>query len=184
MRLWIAEKPSVARAIANALGITSRDANCITCSNNNTVTWCFGHMLELESPDYYLSDDVPEKKNGNGKLWRMQDLPIVPAVWKHVVKKEAAAQLKMIKKLLSSADEVVNCGDPDREGQLLVVGSSYDKVLRSIFVAQLYSRCGVIYENQFAVVERLLCHFLSWQRFQLLFQFLNNVVDNFLRSSD
>ncbi len=120
MRLWIAEKPSVARAIANALGITSRDANCITCSNNNTVTWCFGHMLELESPDYYLSDDVPEKKNGNGKLWRMQDLPIVPAVWKHVVKKEAAAQLKMIKKLLSSADEVVNCGDPDREGQLLV----------------------------------------------------------------
>lgn len=120
MRLWIAEKPSVARAIANALGIIKRDANCITCSNNNTVTWCFGHMLELETPDYYLSDDVPDKQNGNGKVWRMQDLPIVPTVWKHVVKKEAAAQLKMIKKLLSSADEVVNCGDPDREGQLLV----------------------------------------------------------------
>lgn len=61
MRLFIAEKPSVARAISELLGVTSKGDGFIQCGNN-TVTWCFGHMLEFASPDEYTPDDVPKTK--------------------------------------------------------------------------------------------------------------------------
>lgn len=72
-------------------------------------------------PDAYTPDDVPVTKKG-GKIWRMQDLPIFPSVWKLNVKPDRGvkAQLKTIKLLLGKCDSIVNCGDPDREGQLLV----------------------------------------------------------------
>lgn len=119
MRLYIAEKPSVARVIADELGIQSKDKNSITCNNNAIVTWCFGHMLEQAEPDEYTSDDVPKNAKGK-KIWRMEDLPIFPEKWVLHQKKDCKEQLKVIKELLSQCDEVVNCGDPDREGQLLI----------------------------------------------------------------
>lgn len=73
--LFIAEKPSVARAIAEQLGIVKKSDGYITCKDN-TVTWCFGHLLELAEPDEYLPDDLPVS-NGH-KIWRWEDLPIVP----------------------------------------------------------------------------------------------------------
>lgn len=121
MQLWIAEKPSVAKAICAELGIVKKGAGFNECKGGNTVTWCFGHLLEQAGPDAYTPDDVPVTKKG-GKIWRMQDLPIFPSVWKLNVKpdKGVKAQLRTIKLLLSQADSIVNCGDPDREGQLLV----------------------------------------------------------------
>ena len=122
MRLFIAEKPSVARVIAQELGITSRQDGYIECKNNNTVTWCFGHLLEQAEPDYYIAlKDPNAPKNDKGAIkWRWQDLPIIPTSWHKEVKSDAKKQFKIIKSLLAKANEVVNAGDPDREGQLLV----------------------------------------------------------------
>jgi len=99
MRLFIAEKPSVARAIADELGVFKREKSYITCQNDNIVTWCFGHMLELAMPDEYLPDDIPLTKKGT-KKWREQDLPIIPNSWQIKPKKEASAQLNAIGILL------------------------------------------------------------------------------------
>ena len=110
MRLFIAEKPNLGKAIANGLGNGHKDNGCIRCGND-VVTWCFGHMLEPAYPQDYK----PEYAH-----WRREHLPIIPASWKYTVKRSAAAQLKLIGKLLGEAASVVNAGDPDREGQLLV----------------------------------------------------------------
>ena len=110
MRLFIAEKPNLAKAIANGLGNGRTENGCIRCGDD-TVTWCFGHMLELAWPQKYK----PEYAQ-----WRREHLPIIPSEWKYKVKKDSAKQLAVIGSLLREADSVVNAGDPDREGQLLV----------------------------------------------------------------
>ena len=110
MRLFIAEKPNLAKAIANGLGNGRTDSGCIRCGHD-VVTWCFGHMLELAWPQDYK----PEYSQ-----WRREHLPIIPDQWQYKVRKDAAKQLAIIGSLLREADSVVNAGDPDREGQLLV----------------------------------------------------------------
>lgn len=118
MRLFIAEKPSVAKAIAGELGATGKGDGYIECGTD-TVTWCFGHMLEQAEPDEYTPDDVPRNSNGN-KIWRIEELPIIPETWILRPKDDAKKQLAVIGKLIKEAAEIVNAGDPDREGQLLV----------------------------------------------------------------
>ena len=120
MRLFIAEKPSLGKAIAAQLpGQKKACRTHIECGNGVTVTWAFGHLFEQADPDAYLPDTVPT--NGKGKKrWRLEDLPIIPQEWQKVPKAEAREQLSAIRKLLKEASEVVNAGDPDREGQLLV----------------------------------------------------------------
>lgn len=109
-RLFIAEKPSLARAIAEGLGGGSKQNGCIVCKSD-IVTWCFGHLLEQCDPDDY----DPAYKH-----WKRETLPIVPKVWRLKPRADAAAQLGVIRNLLKDATCVVNAGDPDREGQLLV----------------------------------------------------------------
>ncbi len=113
MRLFVVEKPSVARAIAEAIGtINTKHDGYIECENNTVVTWCFGHMYTLAEPNEYLQSEK--------KFWDLDDLPIVPKVWQINPRKECKEQLQVIATLLNQATEVVNAGDPDREGQLLV----------------------------------------------------------------
>ncbi|BCM78171.1 DNA topoisomerase III [Aeromonas caviae] len=118
MRLFIAEKPSVAKAIASELGQTGKGDGWIQCGSDK-ITWCFGHMLELAEPDEYTPDDVPRNDKGK-KIWRVEELPIVPSEWILQPKDDAKAQLNTIGRLLKEATVIVNAGDPDREGQLLV----------------------------------------------------------------
>lgn len=120
MRLFIAEKPSVARAIAQALGtLDTKKKGQIICENDTVVTWCFGHMYHLAEPDSYTGD-VPVSAKTGKKLWRREELPIIPTVWMLEATDSCKEQLKVIKDLLKQAETVVNAGDPDREGQLLV----------------------------------------------------------------
>ena len=119
MRLFIAEKPSLGRAIAAGLG-SGKEKDGAIYLGSDIVTWCFGHILEQCSPE-----DYDEKY----KRWRIEDLPILPQVWKNKVKPDAKKQYLLIKKLVHEADEIVNAGDPDREGQLLV-----DEVLADLGV--------------------------------------------------
>ena len=118
MRLFIAEKPSLAKAIAAELGVTSKGNGFIECGND-TVTWCFGHMFEFAEPDAYTPADVPLSSSGS-KVWRTDELPIIPEDWILTPKEDAEKQLAVIGRLIKKSSEIVNAGDPDREGQLLV----------------------------------------------------------------
>ncbi|WP_028389296.1 DNA topoisomerase 3 [Legionella fairfieldensis] len=119
MRLFIAEKPSVAKAIAEELGITSKGEGYIE-SHSDKITWCFGHMLEQAEPDFYTDENIPRNPNNGKKRWRVEDLPIIPQNWIVHPKKDSEKQLQLIGQLLKEAELIVNAGDSDREGQLLI----------------------------------------------------------------
>lgn len=137
--LYIAEKPSLGRAIAEGLGIVRRENGFFVCRNGATVTWCFGHLFEQAEPDAYLPDDIPTTKRGK-KMWRLRDLPVIPTEWKTLVRKQKGVkgQLSVIGKLIRSSAVIVNAGDPDREGQLLV-----DEVLEHFRVRKPVKRFWV-----------------------------------------
>ncbi|WP_373191029.1 toprim domain-containing protein, partial [Halomonas sp.] len=73
MRLIIAEKPSLARAIAEALPGSLRKQEGALAVGETTVTWCLGHLLEQAPPDAY---------DPALKQWRLDQLPILPSRWK------------------------------------------------------------------------------------------------------
>lgn len=120
MKLYIAEKPSVGRAIAEILGVKAKNNGYIECVNDYVVTWCFGHMYHLCEPDHYTPDSVPVSEKTQKKLWRFDELPIFPKCWDMEATETCKEQIKTIKNLLKGANEVINAGDPDREGQLLI----------------------------------------------------------------
>lgn len=112
MILYIAEKPSLGRAIAAVLAKPQhKEAGCIRLANGDVVSWCIGHLLQQAEPEDY---------NPDYKRWQMAPLPIVPDKWLLKVRKSAEQQLNVLKRLLRQADQIVHAGDPDREGQLLV----------------------------------------------------------------
>ncbi|MGC6376263.1 DNA topoisomerase III [Bisgaard Taxon 45] len=112
MRLFIAEKPSLARAIADVLPKPhQRGEGFIKCGNDDYVTWCVGHLLEQAEPDAY---------DPKFKQWRLEHLPIIPEKWQLIPRKAVHKQLNIVEKLIHQADILINAGDPDREGQLLV----------------------------------------------------------------
>lgn len=112
-RLFIAEKPSLAFAIAEEIGIKGKESGCYVCKDDSAVTWEFGHMLE---------QFLPEEYDPALKVWSPRTLPITPDVWKMKPKEQDGVkkQIKIIKDLSSKSASIINAGDPDREGQLLV----------------------------------------------------------------
>ncbi|MDN3485293.1 DNA topoisomerase III [Pseudoalteromonas sp. APC 3224] len=112
MRLFIAEKPSLARALIAVLPKPHKKNDGYTeTGNGDIVTWCIGHLLEQAEPQFY---------NPEFKKWSVDHLPIIPDEWKLVAKSKTKKQLSVVKKLIKQADQLVNVGDPDREGQILV----------------------------------------------------------------
>ncbi len=112
VRLYIAEKPSLARAIAAVLPKPQKKhQGYIELANGDCVTWCIGHLLEQAEPADY---------DAKYKQWRFEHLPIFPEQWQWRAKSKTASQLKAIKGLIKQATSLVHAGDPDREGQLLV----------------------------------------------------------------
>ena len=122
MHLYIAEKPSLARAIAAALpGPQQKGQGYIRCGNGKdaaTVSWCIGHLLEPAEPARY---------NPAWQKWRLEHLPMLPEKWQLTPKDNVKQQLKVLQSLIRQADTIIHAGDPDREGQLLV-----DEVLRYV----------------------------------------------------
>ena len=112
MKLYIAEKPSLGKAIAAGLPKPHKNhKGYIEVANGDVVTWCIGHVLEQADPEVYNSDF---------KKWQLAHLPIIPQQWQLTPKTNTRAQLSVIRQLVKKADSFVNAGDPDREGQLLV----------------------------------------------------------------
>ena len=112
LKLYIAEKPSLGRAIAAALPKPHKNHKThIEVANGDVVSWCVGHILAQADPQDY---DASLKK------WSMEPLPIVPQQWQLKPIARTRAQLSALRKLVKQADDIIHAGDPDREGQLLV----------------------------------------------------------------
>lgn len=121
MRLIIAEKPSLGRKIAQALNV-KKNKNGYIESESYIITWALGHLYQL----YDVSDYLGEKT-----AWKDIPLPFIPEDFKYKYKKNketkvadegVVAQVKIIKELLERSDveEIIHCGDSDREGQLII----------------------------------------------------------------
>jgi DNA topoisomerase-3 len=111
MKLCIAEKPSVAKDLAEILGAKIRHDGYFE-GNGYCVTWTFGHLCSLKDPEDY---------NPNWKYWKLEDLPIIPAQFGIKIKgdKGVEKQFQTIKALVAKASEVINCGDAGQEGELI-----------------------------------------------------------------
>jgi DNA topoisomerase-3 len=111
MIVCIAEKPSVARDIAEVLGAKNRKDGYIE-GNGYQVTWTFGHLCGLLEPHEYFPEWKP---------WTLSQLPMIPQRFGIKVMDNSGIlkQFKVIETLMASADEVVNCGDAGQEGELI-----------------------------------------------------------------
>lgn len=111
MRLVIAEKPSVAMALASVIGARSRRDGFVE-GNGYLVSWCVGHLVGLcDAADY----DERYRK------WNYDDLPIVPEKWKKKILEGTKKQFGILQTLMNRNDvtEVICGTDAGREGELI-----------------------------------------------------------------
>ena len=109
--LVVAEKPSVAKSIADVLGAkTSRDGSYE--GNGYIISWCIGHLLALAEPQAYGEKYAK---------WRYEDLPIAPQEWKYEPAAKTKKQLKILTDLMKrpDVDNIINACDSGREGELI-----------------------------------------------------------------
>lgn len=111
MIVCVTEKPDVARDIAAVLGATERRSGYIE-GNGYQVTWTFGHLCTLKEPADYTDW---------WKHWSLSALPMIPPRFgiKLIPEERYERQFNVIKSLISTADEVINCGDAGQEGELI-----------------------------------------------------------------
>jgi DNA topoisomerase-3 len=135
MKLYIAEKPSMARAIADIIGVIKNNDGYIECKGDSMVTWCYGHLLAQAMPGEYLG--VPK---GEKERWEIEALPVVPKDWiLHPKDAGCNKQLSKIKELVKKSGEIISAGDPDREGQLLI-----DEVLNYVKYSGITKRLWLL----------------------------------------
>lgn len=111
MKVCIAEKPSVARDLAAVLGANQKREGYLE-GNGYQVTWTFGHLCTLKEPHEYADA---------WKQWRLDHLPLIPPRFgiKLIENDGYKRQFRVIEKLVTQADEVINCGDAGQEGELI-----------------------------------------------------------------
>lgn len=111
MIVCIAEKPSVARDIADVLGAKDKKDGYIE-GNGYQVTWTFGHLCTLKEPHEYTP---------NWKSWSLGSLPMVPPRFgiKLISNPTYERQFHVIENLMQHADMIINCGDAGQEGELI-----------------------------------------------------------------
>ncbi|MEG1432688.1 DNA topoisomerase 3 [Eubacterium sp.] len=111
MKLVIAEKPSVAIAIAKVIGATKKKDGYYE-GNGYKVSWCVGHLIQMANPESY------DEKYAE---WSMADLPIIPKEYKYEITKSTKKQFAILKKLMNDKeiDTVINACDAGREGEAI-----------------------------------------------------------------
>ena len=110
MQLVIAEKPSVAKSIADVLGALDKQDGYF--EGGYLVSWCVGHLIELAEPESY---------GDQWKKWTYESLPVNPEHWQYEIKEDTKEQYDVLYGLLhdSRVDEVVCATDAGREGELI-----------------------------------------------------------------
>ena len=111
MKVCVTEKPSVARDIARLLGANVKHDGYYE-GNGYQVTWTFGHLCELKEPNDYTDQ---------WKWWSLGQLPMIPQRFGIKLKDDEGIkkQFNVIRTLIASAEEVINCGDAGQEGELI-----------------------------------------------------------------
>ncbi|MGQ8338470.1 DNA topoisomerase 3 [Sunxiuqinia sp. A32] len=111
MKLCIAEKPSVAREIAQIIGAKSRRDGYFE-GNGYQVSWTFGHLCTLKEPHDYT---------GRWKYWNLHELPMIPKRFgiKVIEDEGVQKQFNILQSLIEKADQIINCGDAGQEGELI-----------------------------------------------------------------
>ncbi len=111
-RLFIAEKPSVAREFASALSINGRKYDGYIESEEDIVTWCVGHLVTMSYPEKY--DEALKK-------WTMDTLPFIPESFRYEVIKDVKKQFDTVSRLLTrdDVDTIFVCTDSGREGEYI-----------------------------------------------------------------
>lgn len=111
MMVCIAEKPSVAKEIADVLGAKLKKNGYIE-GNGYQVTWTFGHLCTLKEPHDY---------DPRWRIWALSTLPMMPPRFgiKLIENETYKAQFQVIEQLMQNADMIVNCGDAGQEGELI-----------------------------------------------------------------
>lgn len=133
MKLIITEKPSVAKDIANVLGINKRENGYMT-GNGYIVTWCVGHLIQLAMPEEY---------DQKLKSWNLDTLPIFPNKFKYTVNESTKQQYEIVKRLMNSenVDELICATDAGREGQLIFgyvyINSECKKPVRRLWISSM-----------------------------------------------
>ncbi|MBQ7824571.1 MAG: DNA topoisomerase III, partial [Bacteroidaceae bacterium] len=111
MKVCIAEKPSVAKEIADVLGAKNRYDGYFE-GNGYQVTWTFGHLCTLKEPHEYYPQWKP---------WTLSVLPMIPSRFgiKLIENKGVEKQFGIIETLMNNAESIINCGDAGQEGELI-----------------------------------------------------------------
>lgn len=126
-KLVIAEKPKLAKSIIRGIGDSSFTSHDGYAENDKyIVTWAFGHLFTLFDVEEYSPDYDPDKKHS----WTLDDIPFYPSKYRFKLKKDADSkrsggvqkQYEVISTLVNRKDvnEIVNAGDSDREGEIIV----------------------------------------------------------------
>jgi len=112
VQLIVAEKPSVARDLARVLGVRPASGGHSFESDSHAVTWCIGHLVELDEPVSY---------DPRWKAWRLDTLPMIPPEFRLRPAKHAVPQLRAVARMLCDRrfTSVVNACDAGREGELI-----------------------------------------------------------------
>lgn len=133
MKVCIAEKPSVASEVAQIIGAKSRKDGYFE-GNGYQVTWTFGHLCTLKEPNDYHKE---------WKRWNIAALPMIPQRFgiKLINNQGVHKQFKVIEKLLTKCEEVINCGDAGIEGELIqrwvISKARCSKPLRRLWISSL-----------------------------------------------
>ena len=111
LRAVVAEKPSVARDIAKALGVSGSGSGYLH-GGGFVVTWAIGHLVALGQP---------HEINPEWKRWRRESLPMLPDEWPLVVYEKTSDQFETIRRILNSpkVERVVCATDAGREGEAI-----------------------------------------------------------------
>lgn len=143
--LIIAEKPSQAREYAKTLGVKGRGEGYFE-NEQYIISWCIGHLFELDRPETYM--DLEKV----GKRWGVSRLPVLPRMgeFKHILKSSTSKQYHVVARLLKSkeVDQVICGTDADREGQLL-----FQEVWDAVDCKKPLSRLWISSLTQEAILE-------------------------------
>ncbi|WP_254905217.1 DNA topoisomerase, partial [Clostridium tyrobutyricum] len=130
MKLIIAEKPSLAMNIIKSIGSMNK-SNGYFENKDYIVTFAFGHLLQLYDVDDYFNREKTK--------WNLEELPFIPESFKFKIRddKGVKKQYEIIKRLTKRNDvsEIVNCGDSDREGQVII-----DNIVNRIFKEENFKK--------------------------------------------
>ena len=133
MQLVIAEKPSVARSIAEVIGAVENKDGYME-GNGYLVSWCVGHLVELAQPESY---------GEQWKKWTYESLPVKPENWRYEVKADTKAQYDVLYQLMHREDvsATICATDAGREGELifrLVYGmAGCDKPIKRLWISSM-----------------------------------------------